>query len=123
MESLPPSLIEVGIAVEPCAFLPARAERGDWRKDPEAARLLASCAARPPRCTAAMIPPEHRWTSEQYVWRYHGRRAARLEAIYREYGTRLVEAGDREGYAAWHATDVARAIDEAVAQFNSGDGK
>jgi hypothetical protein len=90
---------------------PPAAPRQDWTVIPEAAAILADCAARPP----AMRMTEIVDLSTRHVPLYVGRRIGRLNAIHRAEARRILALCDAaRDYAAFDA-HVRRSVQNAIA--------
>lgn len=89
------------------------APRQDWTAIPEAAAILADCAARPP----AMRVTEIVDLSTRHVPLYVGRRVGRLNAIHRAEAKRILAVCDAaRDYAAFDA-HVRRSVQNAIADI------
>jgi hypothetical protein len=83
----------------------------DWTAIPEAAAILAGCAADPPATRMVRV----RDLTTYHARRYVGARVRRLRAIHRAEADRLLAAGERtRDYAAFEA-HCRRTVQDAIA--------
>ena len=89
----------------------APSPRQDWTAIPEAAAILADCAARPPATRMTEIVD----LSTRHVPLYVGRRVGRLNVIHRAEARRILALCDAaRDYAAFDA-HVRRSVQDAIA--------
>lgn len=85
--------------------------RRDWTALPEAAALLASCAADPPATRMAKVTDLTTYHARRYV----GARVRKLRAIHRAEAARLLAAGEASrDYRAFEA-HCRRSVQDAIA--------
>ena len=100
-------------ATAPAVRASASAARapGDWTTLPEAAALLADCAARPPATRMVEVTD----LSTYHTRRYVGARVRKLRAIHRAEAARLFAAAEvTRDYRAFEA-HVRRSVQNAIA--------